>query len=161
MAWGLQFKSKIKKYIFYCYFWQVRMKKFPSANHKHIHVLLNITSIFWWHCFFQIGGMKAGCFDNYPSHSNDPYVVKKSKGGDGSEKRIFRPSQGPKSTPTRSIINQNVERRINNLNFRQPVTVSIWCDTRAYFKLKKKKKRSFIIARKCQKMVQQTRQSYY
>lgn len=73
----------------------------------------------------EIGGMKAGCFDNYPSHSNDPYVVKKSKGGDGSEKRIFRPSQGPKSTPTRSIINQNIERRINNLNFRQPVTVSI------------------------------------
>ena len=73
--------------------------------------------------------MKAGCFDNYPSHSNDPYAVKKSKGGDGTEKRIFRPSQGSKSTPTRSIINQNVERRINNLNFRQPITVSIWCDT--------------------------------
>ncbi|KAJ7382252.1 hypothetical protein OS493_036155 [Desmophyllum pertusum] len=71
----------------------------------------------------EIGGMKAGCFDNYPSHSNDPYVVKKPKGD--TEKRIFRPSQGPKSTRTRSIINQNVERRINNLNFRQPITVSI------------------------------------
>ena len=73
---------------------------------------------------FQIGGLKAGCFDSYPSHSEDPYMVKKKKGSEG-EKRIFRPSQGPKSTPTRSIINQNVERRINNLNFRQPITVSI------------------------------------
>lgn len=73
----------------------------------------------------EIGGMKAGCFDSYPSHSNDPYVVKKPKGSDGTEKRIFRPSQGPKSTRTTSIINQNVERRINNLNFRQPITVSI------------------------------------
>ena len=73
---------------------------------------------------FQIGGMKAGCFDSYPSHSEDPYMVKKKNIGDA-EKRIFRPSQGPKSTPMRSIINQNVHRRINNLNFRQPVTVSI------------------------------------
>lgn len=73
----------------------------------------------------EIGGMKAGCFDSYPSHSNDPYVMKKPKGDDGTEKKIFRPSQGPKSTPMKSIINQNVERRINNLNFRQPVTVSI------------------------------------
>ncbi|XP_073250775.1 cilia-and flagella-associated protein 96-like [Porites lutea] len=72
----------------------------------------------------EIGGMKAGCFDNYPSHSEDPYMVKKKKASDA-EKRIFRPSQGPKSTPMRSIINQNVHRRINNLNFRQPVTVSI------------------------------------
>lgn len=88
--------------------------------------------------------MKAGCFDNYPSHSNDPYAVKKSKGGDGSEKRIFRPSQGPKSTPTRSIINQNVERRINNLNFRQPITVSIW-------------KKCVIMDRKCKKVLQQTK----
>ena len=88
-------------------------------------LLNNSFNFFKRLCFFQTGGMKAGCFDNYPSHSNDPYVVKKSKGGDGTEKRIFRPSQGSKSTPTRSIINQNVERRINNLNFRQPITVSI------------------------------------
>ncbi|XP_068706371.1 cilia-and flagella-associated protein 96-like [Montipora capricornis] len=72
----------------------------------------------------EIGGMKAGCFDSYPSHSEDPYRVKKKNGSEG-DKKIFRPSQGPKSTPTRSIINQNVKRRINNLNFRQPITISI------------------------------------
>lgn len=133
------------------------MNKFSSPNHKRMH---NNSFNFWWHCSFQIGGMKAGCFDSYPSHSNDPYMVKKSKGGDGSEKRIFRPSQGPKSTPTRSIINQNVERRINNLNFRQPVTVSIWCDTHIYFKFKQKVILSWPESVKTW-YLQQTRQSYF
>lgn len=65
----------------------------------------------------EIGGSKAGCFTQYPSHSNDPYVVK--KGSFAGEKNIFRPSQGPKSMPTRSTISQNVERRINRLNFKE------------------------------------------
>lgn len=70
----------------------------------------------------EIGGLKAGCFDNYPSHSADPYEVKKSKGS--TERKVFRPSQGPKSTPMNSIVNQNVTRRINRTNFKQPVTTS-------------------------------------
>ena len=61
----------------------------------------------------QIGGSKAGCFESYPSHSQDPYVVHKNSFrtfNDKGEKKIFRPSQGPKSCPTKSIISQNVER---------------------------------------------------
>ncbi|EDO34007.1 predicted protein [Nematostella vectensis] len=72
----------------------------------------------------EIGGMKAGCFTSYPSHSEDPFQPKKKKNGDG-ERKIFRPSQGPKSTPMKSIINQNVDRRINRLNFKQPITTSL------------------------------------
>lgn len=68
----------------------------------------------------EIGGSKAGCFTQYPSHSNDPYVVKKrSFRENAGQKNIFRPSQGPKTMPTRSTISQNVERRINRLNFKQ------------------------------------------
>ncbi|XP_065063088.1 cilia-and flagella-associated protein 96-like [Rhopilema esculentum] len=76
----------------------------------------------------EIGGSKAGCFNGYPSHSNDPYVVHKNSFrsfNDGGEKKIFRPSQGPKSCPTKSVISQNVQRRINRLTYKQPVTVSI------------------------------------
>ncbi|XP_031555461.1 UPF0602 protein C4orf47 homolog [Actinia tenebrosa] len=73
----------------------------------------------------EIGGCKAGCFTTYPTHSKDPYEVKTKKEAAGLERKIFRPSPGPKSTPMRSIINQNVERRINRLNFRQPITTSL------------------------------------
>lgn len=61
---------------------------------------------------FQIGGSKAGCFHSYPSHSEDPYVVIKNafRTGNAGEKKIFRPSQGPKSCPTKSVISQNVEK---------------------------------------------------
>ncbi|KAK3722098.1 hypothetical protein QZH41_019843 [Actinostola sp. cb2023] len=58
----------------------------------------------------ETGGCKAGCFDIYPSHSADPYMVKKKKSDTAERVRIFRPSPGPKSTPMRSIVNQNVER---------------------------------------------------
>lgn len=75
----------------------------------------------------EIGGSKAGCFTQYPSHSNDPYIAKKPFRENTGEKRIFRPSQGPKSMPTRSTITQNVERRINRLNFKEaslaPITI--------------------------------------
>eukprot|EP00112_Aurelia_sp_Birch-Aquarium-sp1_P000363 Seg1031.7 transcript_id=Seg1031.7/GoldUCD/mRNA.D3Y31 product="UPF0602 protein C4orf47-like" protein_id=Seg1031.7/GoldUCD/D3Y31 len=75
----------------------------------------------------EIGGSKAGCFHSYPSHSEDPYVVIKNafRTGNAGEKKIFRPSQGPKSCPTKSVISQNVEKRINRLTYKQPVTVSI------------------------------------
>ncbi|XP_071479298.1 cilia-and flagella-associated protein 96-like [Diadema antillarum] len=68
----------------------------------------------------EIAGMKAGTFDPYPSHSNDPYRPKAKKGPPptNSSGKIFTPSPGPKSAPTSSIINQNVIRSINSTNFR-------------------------------------------
>lgn len=54
--------------------------------------------------------MKAGTFDPYPSHSADPYKVKVTRSVNIVNKsgKTFMPSQGPKSTPTVSIVNQNV-----------------------------------------------------
>uniref|UniRef100_A0A3P8S1Y1 Cilia-and flagella-associated protein 96 n=1 Tax=Amphiprion percula TaxID=161767 RepID=A0A3P8S1Y1_AMPPE len=54
----------------------------------------------------RIGGMKAGTFDKYPSHSTDPYVIRLSK--PDNQEPIFRPAPGPKSTPVKSIITVNV-----------------------------------------------------
>ncbi|CAB4010018.1 Hypothetical predicted protein [Paramuricea clavata] len=67
----------------------------------------------------EIGGCKAGCFESYPSHSDDPYQPKKTSADGSQAKKIFRPSQGPKSTPFVSVIKENVDRRINVTNFRQ------------------------------------------
>ena len=59
-------------------------------------------------------GCKAGTFDPYPKHSEDPYLLGKQKAekGDG-ERKIFRPSPGPKSKPTTSIKAQNVQRYVH------------------------------------------------
>uniref|UniRef100_A0A8D0H713 Cilia-and flagella-associated protein 96 n=1 Tax=Sphenodon punctatus TaxID=8508 RepID=A0A8D0H713_SPHPU len=57
------------------------------------------------------GGMKAGTFDSFPTHSAEPYVVKYSKpvvtnkGG-----QIFHPATGPKSRPIKSVMSLNIER---------------------------------------------------
>lgn len=60
--------------------------------------------------FFQPGGNKSGCFDNYPSHSNDPYKVAHHKVVNVVNKhgKIFVPNPGPKSAPVNSVVNQNV-----------------------------------------------------
>ncbi|KAK3091674.1 hypothetical protein FSP39_021731 [Pinctada imbricata] len=65
-------------------------------------------------------GMKAGTFDPYPSHSADPYKVRVSRAINVVNKsgKIFMPSQGPKTTPTVSIVNQNVQKTINIQNYR-------------------------------------------
>ncbi|XP_078318342.1 cilia-and flagella-associated protein 96-like isoform X3 [Crassostrea virginica] len=65
-------------------------------------------------------GMKAGTFDPYPTHSADPYKVKVPRSVNVVNKsgRTFMPSQGPKSTPTVSIVNQNVLKTINIQNYR-------------------------------------------
>ncbi|XP_062282004.1 cilia-and flagella-associated protein 96 [Scomber scombrus] len=63
----------------------------------------------------QIGGMKAGTFDKYPSHSTDPYVLRRSKRTN--QEPIFRPTPGPKSTPVKSIITVNVNRSVNSVNY--------------------------------------------
>ncbi|XP_032404167.1 cilia-and flagella-associated protein 96 [Xiphophorus hellerii] len=64
----------------------------------------------------RIGGMKAGTFDVYPSHSADPYVIRRSK--PANQEPVFRPAPGPKSTPVKSIISVNVNRRISSANYR-------------------------------------------
>ncbi|XP_042348702.1 UPF0602 protein C4orf47 homolog [Plectropomus leopardus] len=63
----------------------------------------------------KIGGMKAGTFDAYPSHSADPYVVRRSKST--SHEPIFRPAPGPKSIPVKSIITVNVNRSVHSANY--------------------------------------------
>lgn len=66
-----------------------------------------------------VGGCKAGTFESYPKHSVDPYGTTKVRKDAGSEKSrgIFRPSLGPKSTPTSSIVQQSVMRRMNVSNY--------------------------------------------
>ncbi|XP_021120669.1 UPF0602 protein C4orf47 homolog isoform X5 [Heterocephalus glaber] len=57
---------------------------------------------------YKAGGMKAGTFEAYPSHSADPYVVKLEKEISRKDAKIFHPSGGPKSRPTESIMALNV-----------------------------------------------------
>lgn len=59
--------------------------------------------------------MKAGTFGAYPSHSADPYVIRKPK--KAHPEPVFRPSPGPKSTPVKSIITVNVNRFIRHSEF--------------------------------------------
>ncbi|XP_053315216.1 UPF0602 protein C4orf47 homolog [Spea bombifrons] len=65
------------------------------------------------------GGMKAGTFDPYPSHSNDPYMKKPAtsskiaKGG-----KPFHPPGGPKSYPIQSILHSNVVKSVNPVNYK-------------------------------------------
>ncbi|KAG9479852.1 hypothetical protein GDO78_011729 [Eleutherodactylus coqui] len=65
------------------------------------------------------GGMKAGTFDPYPSHSNDSYgkrTVKSAnviKGG-----KTFQPPQGPKSYPIKSILESHVIKSVNPMNYK-------------------------------------------
>ncbi|KAG8453714.1 hypothetical protein GDO86_000370 [Hymenochirus boettgeri] len=55
----------------------------------------------------QAGGMKAGTFDQYPAHSNDPYSVKPAKTS-VKDRKFFHPPGGPKSYPVHSILASNV-----------------------------------------------------
>ncbi|XP_048248686.1 UPF0602 protein C4orf47 homolog isoform X1 [Haliotis rufescens] len=66
------------------------------------------------------GGSKIGTFDPYPSHSQDPFNVRVKRQINVVNKsgRIFVPSQGPKTTPCISIVNQHVKRTINVQNYR-------------------------------------------
>ncbi|XP_076877430.1 cilia-and flagella-associated protein 96 [Brachyhypopomus gauderio] len=67
-----------------------------------------------------IGGMKAGTFESYPSHSADPYFTRKpKKATTNKEGKIFHPSPGPKSTPVKSIISLNVNKVLNSTNYNQ------------------------------------------
>nr|XP_002130769.1 UPF0602 protein C4orf47 homolog [Ciona intestinalis] len=67
----------------------------------------------------KIGGSKAGTFDPYPSHSNDPYVIKQKKAATtNKDGKLFHPSQGMKSRPTDSIMSQNVMKSVHRDNYK-------------------------------------------
>nr|XP_044998241.1 UPF0602 protein C4orf47 homolog isoform X2 [Jaculus jaculus] len=66
---------------------------------------------------YKAGGMKAGTFDPYPSHSADPYVIKLVKIS-GKTDKIFHPPSGPKSRPIESIMILNVKRALNTKNYK-------------------------------------------
>ncbi|XP_043924972.1 UPF0602 protein C4orf47 homolog isoform X2 [Protopterus annectens] len=66
----------------------------------------------------MVGGMKAGTFDPYPSHSNDPYIIKRSKSSSQKGVKAFHPSPGQKSTLTHSIVSANVIKAVNPINYR-------------------------------------------
>ncbi|CAL8264301.1 unnamed protein product [Lota lota] len=68
----------------------------------------------------QIGGMKAGTFDIYPSHSADPYTPRRPKQANQGPP-TFWPSTGPKSSPIKSIITINVNRAVNSSNYASPI----------------------------------------
>jgi hypothetical protein len=73
----------------------------------------------------KAGGCKAGTFDHYPKHSEDPYSPAKQKSsGKDSVRKIFKPSPGPKSMPTKSVVTQSVHRRMNVTNFMQTTPVT-------------------------------------
>ncbi|CBY20569.1 unnamed protein product [Oikopleura dioica] len=67
-----------------------------------------------------LGGSKAGCFDNYPSHSNDLYTIKQNKKVTvNSSGKLFHAIPGPKSRPTPSVMQKNVEVRVNRNNYKR------------------------------------------
>lgn len=76
----------------------------------------------------KIAGCKAGTFESYPKHSVDLYSTKpldvagRGPSKDG-KKSIFHPSPGPKSTPTKSILDLNVTKTINRNNYKSVATV--------------------------------------
>lgn len=79
----------------------------------------------------KIAGCKAGTFEDYPKHSADPYIPKnkvmqvlQNKAKTTATMRgIFHPSPGPKSIPTKSVIEQNVTRTMNRNNYKAVKTV--------------------------------------
>lgn len=72
------------------------------------------------------GGMKAGTFDPYPSHSTEPYKVKGKRtiNVTNNSGKVFLPIPGPKSAPVSSVINQNVIRSVNSQNYKTIRTVT-------------------------------------
>lgn len=94
--------------------------QFPSSPHHHAKRWWTFYP--WSDCcppftncafpcvLFQSGGTKEGLFDSYPSHSADPYTVRRFK--QTAKGPVFLPSPGPKSTPVKSIIAINVNRSV-------------------------------------------------
>uniref|UniRef100_A0A8C5PWV8 Cilia-and flagella-associated protein 96 n=1 Tax=Leptobrachium leishanense TaxID=445787 RepID=A0A8C5PWV8_9ANUR len=66
------------------------------------------------------GGMKAGTFSVYPSHSKEPYEPKSvRKKIDANRLKPFTPPSGIKSYPVQSISVSNVVKSVNTTNYRK------------------------------------------
>ena len=78
-----------------------------------------------------IAGCKAGTFSDYPKHSADPYipvnqvmkVLQNKHSKTASTRGIFHPQAGPKSIPTKSVLEQNVTRAMNRNNYKTVKTM--------------------------------------
>lgn len=57
-------------------------------------------------------------FGKYPSHSVDPYEQPKRKLNPLKNKKLFRPTAGPKTVPNPSIVDQNVRTAVTKQNFK-------------------------------------------
>jgi len=79
----------------------------------------------------KIAGCKAGTFGDYPKHSADPYipvnqvlkVLQNKQNKATSSRGIFHPQPGPKSIPTKSVLEQNVIRAMNRNNYKNVKTM--------------------------------------
>lgn len=80
----------------------------------------------------NIAGCKAGTFGDYPKHSADPYIPEnkvmqvlqqKLYKTQYKNRGIFHPSPGPKSIPTKSVLEQNVVRTMNRNNYKKVKTM--------------------------------------
>ncbi|XP_055970320.1 cilia-and flagella-associated protein 96 [Sorex fumeus] len=65
----------------------------------------------------KAGGMKAGTFDPYPSHSSDPYSVKPEATASKPPK-VFHPPGVPKRRPVESIMTMHIRKTINKKNYK-------------------------------------------
>ena len=74
-----------------------------------------ITELLLFFQYPQPGGMKAGTFDPYPSHSQDAYRIKVKRSVNIVNKsgKTFIPSQGPKTRPVISIVDHMVTRWVS------------------------------------------------
>ncbi|XP_029442782.1 UPF0602 protein C4orf47 homolog [Rhinatrema bivittatum] len=67
----------------------------------------------------KMGGMKAGTFDPYPSHSNEPYRIKREKETTTNKSgKIFHPLSSSKTRPIRSILQAYVLKSVNPVNYK-------------------------------------------
>nr|XP_033799537.1 UPF0602 protein C4orf47 homolog isoform X1 [Geotrypetes seraphini]XP_033799545.1 UPF0602 protein C4orf47 homolog isoform X1 [Geotrypetes seraphini]XP_033799553.1 UPF0602 protein C4orf47 homolog isoform X1 [Geotrypetes seraphini]XP_033799558.1 UPF0602 protein C4orf47 homolog isoform X1 [Geotrypetes seraphini]XP_033799567.1 UPF0602 protein C4orf47 homolog isoform X1 [Geotrypetes seraphini] len=67
----------------------------------------------------KMGGMKAGTFDPYPTHSTDPYKTKYEKEvAVNKSGKIFHPLAGTKTRPVRSVLQAYVLKSVNTKNYK-------------------------------------------
>lgn len=67
------------------------------------------------------GGMKAGTIDPYPEHSADVYTsmaVRYYKDETNKWGRTYYPPEREKTMPMSSVLQKNIDRTVNNLNYR-------------------------------------------
>lgn len=77
--------------------------------------------------YFQQGGMHAGCFDRFPSHSPEKYVpnIAQRPRFFGEKKIFFPQSYASKTMNTFSVLNKSVDLSVNAQNYKnyEPIYV--------------------------------------